>query len=118
LRLFARGSATQKAFGLIQGGLIYLMMHQQPIPIETHQAYIEDIVTAGDARGKGVATKLITHLMNSLPYDEYTLEVVDTNVNAKKLSEKLGFVVFEKKEQRLFKKQAGFNERIYMQKKL
>ncbi|MCK8488852.1 hypothetical protein M0651_16905 [Paenibacillus sp. MBLB2552] len=53
-------------------------------------------------------------LVTRLGYEDYFLEVVDTNTAAIRLYEKLGFVEFRRKPQRCFRKQAGFNARIYM----
>ena len=53
--------------------------------------------------------------MHTAPYDEYVLEVTDTNVAARKVYEKLGFETFEVKlEENMEEK--GFSERIYMKR--
>nr|BBH85584.1 hypothetical protein KTC_03350 [Thermosporothrix sp. COM3] len=106
----------QQELGFFKGLMVSFTLGQKPIPIEAHQAYIEDVVTHQEARGKGIASQLIQHLIHTLPYTEYTLEVVDTNTKAVRLYEKLGFVLFKKKKQLLFQKQVGFNERFYMKK--
>lgn len=107
-----------KEFGRIKGYFLYSTLAKKPIPIAGNQAYIEDVATDEAARGKGVATRMMEHLMQTLQFEEYTLEVVDTNTSAIRVYEKLGFKTFLRKKQRLFRKMAGFNERLYMKKQL
>lgn len=107
----------QKELGTLKGSLCHFLLSRElenPLDMPDNQIYIESIATRKEARGKGVATKLIHHVMDELEYDEVTLEVVDTNTNAVRLYEKLGFSIFKRKKKRFFREQAGFNERLYM----
>ncbi|SHE40414.1 Acetyltransferase (GNAT) family protein [Seinonella peptonophila] len=110
----------KQELGSIKGWICYKLLSsefQKPLLIEDNQCNFESIATSPSARGKGVATTLIRHLMDNLEFDEAILEVVDNNTNAIRLYEKLGFSIFEKKKQR-FSKLAGFNERFYMKIKM
>lgn len=110
---------AQAALGAWKGWLFHTFVRgemEKPLGLTGRQCYIESVATDRRARGKGIATKLQHHLIEALDCDEFILEVVDTNTNAIRLYEKLGFTVFRKKKQRFFRKQAGFNERWYMRK--
>lgn len=112
-----RKPLLQTAFGRFRGWLIFSFLSQElerPLSISDHQCYIESVATAPEARGKGIAYALQTYILETLPYTEFILEVVDTNATAIRLYERLGYRVFDKRKQRLFRRQAGFNERWYM----
>ncbi|MGG6313874.1 GNAT family N-acetyltransferase [Paenibacillus macerans] len=109
----------RKELGWLRGGVFYILVRQElekPLELKERQCYFESVATAEEARGRGIATKLHDHLLLMLDYDEYILEVVDTNSAAIRLYEKLGYTVFKRKPQRWFRKQAGFNARLYMKK--
>jgi ribosomal protein S18 acetylase RimI-like enzyme len=71
------------------------------------------VATVPEARGKGIATEMMKFILNERSYDEYILEVADTNHTAKKIYEKLGFKEFERKKEKLAKIK-GVNYRIFM----
>ncbi|WP_178075704.1 GNAT family N-acetyltransferase [Paenibacillus oralis] len=130
LGIFAFSAGRQRAFrlnrdilrkelGWLKGSLFYAFVRQElekPLGLKDRQCYFEAVATADEAKGKGIATRLHDHLLSVLDYDEYILEVVDTNTAAVRLYEKLGYAEFNRKPQRWFRKQAGFNARIYMKK--
>ena len=110
----------RKELGWLKGSLFHAFVRQElekPLGLKDRQCYFEEVATAEAARGKGVATRLHDHLHAVLDFDEYILEVVDTNTAAVRLYEKLGYAEFKRKQQRWFRKQAGFNARIYMKKR-
>jgi ribosomal protein S18 acetylase RimI-like enzyme len=110
-------AVLRRELGWLRGTLFYhLVRHEleKPLNLAKHQCYFEAVATAKEARGRGVASQLNNELVTRLGYADYFLEVVDTNVNAIRLYEKLGYVEFRRKPQRWFRKQAGFNARIYM----
>lgn len=114
-------TVLQREFGKLKGWLCYTFLSkelQKPLRIANHQCYIESVATAPEARGKGAAFALQNYIFEQLKYEEFILEVVDTNPAAIKLYERLGYVVFDKRKQKLFRKQAGFNERFYMKKRI
>jgi len=86
-----------KALGLIRGNIAYFMLNRHmirnayPIPIDATTGYIEFVATAPEFQRRGAAHSLISHIMANTPHDAYILEVADTNTNAVKLYEKLGF---------------------------
>jgi GNAT superfamily N-acetyltransferase len=107
--------------GLISGTFAYSMLKQNlenhPYPFEAtpQMGSIEFVATAPEYRGRGVATDLITYVMNETPRAEYVFEVADTNTTAVRLYERLGFAehmrVPEKRP-----KQSGLNYYVYMRK--
>lgn len=128
LGIFAYSAGRKRAFrfnravlrrelGWLRGTLFYGLVRQElerPLDLADRQCYFEAVATAKEARGRGVASRLNDELVSHLGYEDYILEVVDTNVAAIRLYEKLGYVEFRRKPQRWFRKQAGFNARIYM----
>lgn len=59
--------------------------------------YIDVLATTKNARGKGVATRLLEYAFSLPEYKECYIEVLSKNLNAKKLYEKKGFSVYKKK---------------------
>ncbi|MNM77034.1 Acetyltransferase (GNAT) family protein [compost metagenome] len=110
-------TVLRHTLGWIKGGLFYHFVRQElgkPLDLADRQCYFEAVATAKEARGRGVASLLNNELISRLGYEDYILEVVDTNIAAIRLYEKLGYTEFRRKPQRWFRKQAGFNARIYM----
>mgnify|MGYP001216219169 CR=1 FL=1 len=102
--------------GFWRGHLAYHLMKQEfntPLSYPDRTAYIECVATMEKARGRGVATALIQYVLHQLPYDQFILEVTDTNQTAYRLYKRLGFVEFDKKNEKLARLK-GFHERIYM----
>ncbi|WP_144941938.1 N-acetyltransferase [Paenibacillus sp. 32O-W] len=59
---------------------------------------IEFVGTASAFRGQGVAFKIIRHIIENTPYNEYVIEeVADTNTPAMNLYNKLGFEEYKRK---------------------
>jgi ribosomal protein S18 acetylase RimI-like enzyme len=109
----------QRELGFIKGGMIYTILYkelQRPMNMPRNQCYIESVTTDAGARGKGVASKLLHYLFDTLPYDEFVLEVADSNVKAIMLYDRLGFVLFKKKKADLITRMGGIRERLYMKK--
>lgn len=76
-------------------------------------AWVELVATAAKYRGQGVASAIMSYLFTLPQYDEYVLEVADTNANAVRLYQKIGFREFKRvkhKHSRL----SGVNYLIYM----
>lgn len=94
----------RKELGFLRGSIAYVQLtkyivnHKFPFDFTPNMGRIEIVGTATDFRGKGIAHGLIKHIIESTPYEEYVLEVIDDNVGAIKLYEKLGFETFEKVE--------------------
>jgi ribosomal protein S18 acetylase RimI-like enzyme len=109
-------TSMRQGLGFFMGSLACQLLKKEfntPLDYPDDIAYIECVATSEEARGKGVCTALINHVMYNLSYSEYVLDVADTNVNAIRLYRKLGFKEFMRKPEKNAKIK-GFNERIYM----
>lgn len=110
-----------KHLGLIMGNIAYpivqkhMVEHRYPFELSTDTGSIEIVATAPKYRGKGIAQGLAEHVMDGLSYENYVLEVVDTNVGAIRLYEKLDFKEVMRTNA---PKNAGFNHFVYMKKEL
>lgn len=106
----------QDAFGDKTGELAYNVMKNEfnpALPYDDETGYIECVATTEKARGKGVSTALMKHVMSELPYRRYVLEVTDSNQTALRLYQKLGFREFKRISEDSDVK--GFDDRIYME---
>ncbi|UOE53668.1 GNAT family N-acetyltransferase [Cytobacillus oceanisediminis] len=112
-------SEFRKHLGLIMGSIAYIILKnefekkQYPFQISEKMGAIEFVATSVNYRGQRVATELLKTIMDSTSYDEYVLEVADTNTNAIKLYEKLGFAEFLRIPQK-HSKRSGVNNLVYM----
>lgn len=100
--------------GIIKGTFIYFLLEKEfhtPISYDNNTAYIESVATLSVAQGKGVATRLLEHIIKKLPYNEFRLTVKDNNKSAISIYNKLGFWEFDKMK-------AGFFERKFFKFKL
>jgi len=92
----------RKELGFLRGSAAYIMLtkyivnHKFPFEFTPGMGRIEVVATAPAAREKGIAHGLLKHIFDATPYAEYVLEVVDDNIGAIKLYEKLGFETFKK----------------------
>ncbi|TYR81895.1 GNAT family N-acetyltransferase [Priestia megaterium] len=107
----------RKHLGFYKGTLAYMFLKpefQKP-PIETGDeiASVEFVATASKFRGKGAATAIMNHLFSLPQYNEYVLEVADTNTSAVKSYEKLGYKEFKRVKQK-HSKRSGVNDLVYM----
>jgi ribosomal protein S18 acetylase RimI-like enzyme len=109
----------KKHLGLIMGTITYFILKkefeekQYPFEIEKGMGMVEFVATASKYRGQGVATLIINDIFHITPYETYVLEVADTNTNAVKLYEKLGFTEFMRIKQK-HSKRSGVNHLVYM----
>jgi GNAT superfamily N-acetyltransferase len=81
--------------------------------------YIEAIAVAPDARGKGIGTLLlntVTEYAREKGYSHLTLEVVNTNPDARRLYEREGFKVVKTSEYGMFTQGLGFTGSVEMMK--
>ena len=92
----------RKELGFLRGWMAYsqltkyIVNHKFPFDFSLSMGRIEVVGTAAEHQGKGMAYNLLKHIIESTPYTEYILEVLDDNVGAVKLYEKLGFETFKK----------------------
>lgn len=106
-----RGSLAAWGLGRFMVGVTY------PCEVGKDTGCIEFVATAAAHRGKGLAKILLTHVMETEPYKDYILEVIDTNKPAIAAYEKLGFKEFAKEPSPGSPKQTGFEFKLYMRRK-
>lgn len=58
--------------------------------------YIDVLATLQQARGRGVATRLLQYSFDLPGYENYYIDVLSKNVNAKRLYEKMDFLEYNK----------------------
>ncbi|GAB6930605.1 hypothetical protein JCM10914A_45880 [Paenibacillus sp. JCM 10914] len=114
----------KSSFGVI-GGMwrytaygIYRLFHGN---IPKDAVHIDPVVVSSNARGLGIGTRLFEAAFiwaRQANRSKMVLEVVDTNPQAKKLYERLGFEVFKEEHTGLFTEKSGFKKVIHMEKSL
>lgn len=86
-------------FGKMKGKILCKQMNtifQKAVVKGERELYIDILATAGNARGKGVATRLLTYAFELQEYELCYIEVFSKNRTAARLYEKLGFNVYKK----------------------
>jgi len=118
----SRYKAFLKSFRLLNatwrylGHVIYRLTKDR---LDNETMYIDPIVVSSEARGKGIGTKLMNatfELTKQLNLKCLSLDVVDTNPQAKSLYEKLGFQVVKEVNTKIITKKAGFKKYYHMEK--
>lgn len=110
-------SSFQKSFGFMKGLLYYFFLKSifnKELSYSPEVGYIECVATAKAARGKGVATALLNHVLINLPINHYLLEMVDTNEIAMKVYKKAGFQETNRQKIKSGRKKA-YHEKITME---
>lgn len=117
-------AALKRVFGTVGGTWryaaygIYRMFHGN---MPNNTVHVDPVVVSGDARGPGIGTRLFEAAFDwarRANRSRMVLEVVDTNPQAKKLYERLGFRTFKEEHLGLITKKAGFAKLFHMEKKL
>ncbi len=114
-----QAKVLRKNLGLVVGSIAASVLgkefenHPYPFELEPTTGSIEFVATHKDYRGRGVAVALIEEIIKKNAYKEFVLEVADTNTNAVKLYEKLGFVEI-KRVKMSNSKRSGINYLVYM----
>lgn len=106
----------KRLFGSFKGAMIYMQMGRMLHEITVqgiNEGYIDYITTDDNYRGKGIATRLIKYVCDTLSYKSYTLDVLSKNTTAKRLYEHLGFVQTHIKKNPLVML-GGFGNQIVM----
>ena len=109
----------KKHLGFLMGTITYYILknqfEQKPYPFEIERGVgaVEFVATSNEFRGQGVATAMMKHIIDSSPYDEYVLEVADTNTIAVRLYEKLGYKEFLRIKHK-HSKRSGVDYLVYM----
>lgn len=90
----------KKHLGFFMGSIASITLKKEfeqkkyPFKMEKGMGLIEFVATSVMYRNKGVASAIMHYIFESTPYREYVLEVADTNTNAIKLYQKLGYKEF------------------------
>ncbi len=114
-------SEFREHLGLIRGSIAYTLLHKEfevkeyPVLISEGTGTVEFVAVAPEYRGKGIAAGLIKHIFTVTNFQEYILEVADTNTAAVNLYKRLGFSDILRVPQK-HTKQSGINELVYMKK--
>lgn len=110
-----------KHLGFIRGSIAFKVLKhefeekQYPFPLRPGLGCIEFVATSENYRHMGVASTLIKSLLETPHFTSYALEVADTNSQAVKLYQKLGFEEFMRVEMK-HKKRSGVNYLLYMER--
>jgi ribosomal protein S18 acetylase RimI-like enzyme len=86
-----------------------------PVEIDEKTGSIEFVATNKKYRKEGIASTIMKHIFSLNIYEKYILEVADTNEQAFRLYEKLGYREVDRIKQRCAKN-IGINYLIYMMK--
>lgn len=109
--------ALSSHLGVVKGTFAYFVFkrefHKPPMRTGSRMAFVEFIATDSRYRGKGIASAILKHFLEKPEYDEYILEVADTNTQAVNLYKRLGFVEFTRVKEK-HTEVSGVNYLIYM----
>lgn len=86
-------------YGKLKGTILYKQMNsifQSQVVKKNTDLYIDVLATRKNARGRGIATKLLEYVFSLPKYNECYIEVLSKNKNAKRIYEKNGFLVYKK----------------------
>jgi ribosomal protein S18 acetylase RimI-like enzyme len=107
----------KKQLGFIRGLIGYNVFYDElmrPLDYPETTGNIEIVGVLSEARGKGIAKAMLMEVIkNNIKYNEFVLDVTDTNISAQKCYTVSGFVEFKRKPVK-FAKQKGFNSKIFM----
>ncbi len=90
-----------KYFGKLKGAILSKQMNgifQSPVVKSDNELYIDILVTASEARRKGVGTALLNHAFEIEGYTVWSVEAFSDNKAAIRLYEKNGFKVDKAKK--------------------
>jgi ribosomal protein S18 acetylase RimI-like enzyme len=111
-----------KYLGVIKGLLANMIFTKYfnkypkyPVEIDEKTGSIEFVATNKKYRKKGIASSIMEHIFSLGTYKKYILEVADTNEQALRLYEKLGYREVYRIKQK-YAKSIGINYLIYMVK--
>ena len=90
---FKRSHFTQE-LGFLRGLLVYLLFNLFATQILPQEMFINVIVVDASVRGKGIGTSLMQSVFEITQQNQFhavVLDVIDTNPDARRLYERLGF---------------------------
>ena len=88
-------------FGTTKGNILSRQMNaifQAPVVKNDNELYIDILATAGTARGKGVATALLSHAFAMKEFEHCSIEVFSKNEAALNLYKKVGFSIYKEEK--------------------
>lgn len=91
--------------GFLRGSIAFFRLRgvlERPLELVDTQCYIDSVATDTAFRGMGISTELQRYVLRTLPYNEFLLEVAETNFKAIRVYEELGFTVEQRKAHRSF----------------
>lgn len=106
-----------RELGKIKGSIVFKILDKEfntPIAYTDKICYIESVATHPEARDKGVATRLIEHVMRKSGYEEFRLTVTDNNRKALSIYRRLGFTELDRIKASFFERK-NFRYKIYME---
>lgn len=110
-----------KNLGFIKGRIAFYVLRKEFEALGKHGMprfpEVSFVSVLKDYRRMGIGEKMIMHAIKDNPYKEYILEVTDNNTPAIKLYKKLGFEEYKRVPVKN-KKQAGFDNYLYLLKRL
>lgn len=109
----------QREFGFFKGcmmGMAIASDMEKEVPLQHRQAYIDIVGVCKQAQHQGIASKLLSHIIQSEDFDSYLLTVTNINQTAMACYQKMGFHE-ARREKVKYAKQKGFSEYIYMEYK-
>lgn len=107
----------RKSFGLLKSSIACRFMKGEFEKGKLYPegtGYLECVAVSSAARRQGVASKLLRHVLRHAPYRRYVLDLTDTNSEARRLYDKMGFVE-TKRVREPFGRIKGFRERVFME---
>ncbi len=115
-----RFKELRKRFNPLKAVVYYLILNFDS-GIPKNELKIESLAVSGEMRGQGIGTQLVNRVEQFAAENGYSLlslDVVDTNVAAQKLYERLGFEVVKTTKFGGLTRSAGFTSSYYMQKRI
>ena len=106
----------EQELGKIKGSIINYFLEKEfglPIAYSDEITYIESVATHPEARGKGVATRLLDHIILKSGYSEFRLTVKDNNRGAISVYRNIGFREVDRIKATFFQRKY-FRHKIYM----
>ena len=106
----------RKRFGIYKGTLFHVAIKrefQKPIRAGNRTAVLQFFTTDSKERDQEIAAAMMNYFLAMPQYDNFILEVADTNTRAIQLYEQLGFKEFERIEQK-YSRLNGLDCMVYM----
>jgi len=96
------GRELRKHLGIVRGTIARIVLKsefERSADVTTPDTgSIEFVGTASGFRRRGIAEALLRHLLATMPYSSFVIEVADTNIAALRLYQKLGFEEYRRRE--------------------